>query len=96
MDDEIKYYEIHTLIGLRFKFKLDKNPITNEFEPHIWHRHQINPEDAVLAFLNKTTNNLNIKHQRYQCYSKINDIHVYYMYLTKDKKNIMIITAFTT
>ena len=91
-----KFYEIHTLIGLTFKFKLDENPITKEFEPHIWHRHQITPEEAVLAYLNKTHNEWNTKYQRYECYFEEEDMHVYFMYLSKDKNKIMVITAFKT
>lgn len=33
-----------------FKFKLDLNPITKEYEPHIWHRHLISVDDAIRAF----------------------------------------------
>lgn len=95
MDNELKFYEIHTLIGLSFKFKLDRNPINSKFEPHIWHRHQITPEEAVLAYFNKSENKWNEKHKRYECYSKNEDIYIYYMYLSKDKKKIMVITAFT-
>jgi len=91
-----KFYEIHTLVGLSFKFKLDENPITKEFEPHIWHRHQVVPEETILAYFNKTVEKWNEKHLRYECYSKDENLHVYYMYLSKDKKKIMIITAFKT
>jgi len=94
MDKDTKYYELHTLIGLTFKFKLDENPINKEFEPHVWHRHQINPEEVVSAYLNKVDVKWNIKYKRYECYSKIEDVYIYYMYLSKDEKNIMIITAF--
>lgn len=94
MDNETRYYEIHTLTGLSFKFKLDKNPINNEFEPHIWHRHQVSPEEAVLAYFNKIENRWNIKHKRYEGYSKEDDIYIYYMYLSKNNKKIMVITAF--
>ena len=48
---DIKFYEIHTVNGLTFRFKLDKNPITNEYEPHIWHRHQIEPENVILQLI---------------------------------------------
>ncbi len=37
-----------------FKFKLDLNPVNNKFEPHIFHRHLITPEDAIRAFFNRT------------------------------------------
>jgi hypothetical protein len=79
MDVDIRYYEIHKLADLSFKFKLDKNPLNKNYEPHIWHRHLIAPEQASLAWLNKSEEIWNPKHQRYECYSQ---------------KEIMIITAF--
>lgn len=48
----VKYYEIHDINGLTFRFKLDKNDITCEYEPHIWHRHQVEPDEVVAAFFN--------------------------------------------
>lgn len=33
-----------------FKFKMDLNPLTKQYEPHIWHRHLITPDDAIRAF----------------------------------------------
>lgn len=81
MDSDIKLYEIHKLSDLSFKFKLDKNPLSKKFESHIWHRHLITPEQAILAWLNKNEEIWDSQYRRYEC-------------LSKDKKNIMIITAF--
>ena len=39
MGSIVKFYEIHTITGLIFRFKLDLNPVNKEYEPHIWHRH---------------------------------------------------------
>lgn len=94
MDAIIKYYEIHTVNGLTFRLKLDLNPLTGEFEPHIWHRHQIEPEAVVSAFMNSSDVYYNSIRNRYESYSEIDDLNIYYNYYSKDKTKIMIITAF--
>ena len=92
--NEIKYYELHTVNGLTFRFKLDINPVTNEYEPHIWQRHQIEPEQVVNAYLNLTYTNWNIKNNRFEGYSITDDLNIYYNFYSKDKTKIMVITAF--
>ena len=94
MDNEIKYYELHAVNGLTFRFKLDLNPITNEYEPHIWHRHQIEPEQVVNAYLNLSYSSWNIKHKRFEGYSDTDDINIFYNFYSQDKTKIMVITAF--
>ena len=94
MDKQIKYYEIHDTNGLTFRFKLDLNPINNEYEPHIWHRHQIEPEEVVAAYLNLSMNKWNIKYNRFEGYSETDKLYIYYNYYSADKTKIMIITAF--
>lgn len=91
---DIKFYEIHTVNGLTFRFKLDKNPITNEYEPHIWHRHQIEPENVVTAFMNISETIYNSVNKRYQSYSKVDELNIWYNFYSSDKTKIMIITAF--
>lgn len=94
VNDIIKYYEIHTANGLTFRFKLDKNPINNEYEPHIWHRHQIEPEQVVSAFMNISYTTYNSNHLRFESYSQTDDLHIWYNYFSSDKTKIMVITAF--
>ena len=94
MDAIVKYYEIHTVNGLTFRFKLDFNPISKEYEPHIWHRHQIEPETVVSAYMNITDVYYNSLRKRYESYSETEDLNIYYNYYSKDKTKIMIITAF--
>jgi hypothetical protein len=93
INKETRYYEIHTLTGLTFLFKLDLNPLNNEYEPHIWHRHQIEPEQVVCAFLNESSKHWNIKHHRYEAYSETDDLIFWYFYADKEKTKIYIITA---
>ena len=94
MSSIVRFYELHTVTGLTFRFKLDLNPVNNEYEPHIWHRHQIEPEDVVSAFLNISHTIYNANHRRYESYSKIDDLNIYYNFYSPDKTKIMIITAF--
>ena len=94
MEQLVKYYELHSANGLTFRFKLDLNPITNKYEPHIWHRHQIEPEQVVTAYMNADYTNWNIKYKRFECYSSVDDLNVFYNFYSKDKTKIMVITAF--
>ena len=77
-----------------FKFKLDKNPITQEFEPHIWHRHLITPDDAIRAFFTISEETYNTKHKRFEAFSKDYDMTLYYMKLKEQNTYLFIITAF--
>jgi len=88
----LKIYEIHELTELKFKFKLDLNPITNKYEPHIFIRHLIEPKQAVAAFLNISYKNRNQVYERWEAYSKTDDLHLFYNFVNKN--TIMIITAF--
>lgn len=94
MDAIINYYELHSVNGLIFRFKLDLNPLNKEYEPHIWHRHQITPEEVVSAFMNINYTTYNTKYKRYESYSDTDDLNIYYTYYSTDKTKIMIITAF--
>ena len=81
--NKVKYYEIHTINKLTFRFKLDVNPITNEYEPHIWHRHQIEPEQVVKAYMNLSYKKWNIKHHRFEGYSETDDLNIFYNFIQK-------------
>ncbi len=94
MNSIIKFYELHSVTGLTFRFKLDLNPVTKEYEPHIWHRHQVEPENVVTAFLNISYTSYNKIHNRYESYSLVDDLYIWYNYYSPDKTKIMIITAF--
>lgn len=94
MSSILKFYELHSTTGLTFRFKLDLNPITKEYEPHIWHRHQVEPENVVAAFLNIAYTNYNKTYNRYESYSSTDDLYVWYNYYSSDKTKIMVITAF--
>lgn len=78
-----------------FKFKLDFNPLTKKYEPHIWHRHLIEPDDAIRAFFTITEEEWNAKYQRYEAYSSVCDITLYYMKLKEENTYLFIITAFS-
>ncbi len=92
--DLIKYYEIHSVNGLTFRFKLDLNPVNGKYEPHIWHRHQVEPEQVVSAYMNMSEKVWNFKHNRFEGYSKADDLHIFFNYYSKDETKIMVITAF--
>jgi len=77
-----------------FKFKLDINPFTKQYEPHIFHRHLIEPNDAIRAFFTVNEEKWNEKHKRYESYSKKYGIYLYYMKLKEKNTSIFIITAF--
>lgn len=94
MNSILKYYELHSVTGLIFRFKLDLNPVNGEYEPHIWHRHQVEPEDVVTAFLNISYTHYNKLYNRYESYSQTDDLFIWYNYYSADKTKIMIITAF--
>jgi hypothetical protein len=87
-----KIYENHELADLKFKFKLDLNPLTNNHEPHIFIRHLIEPEQVIVAYLNISTKSYNKTYKRWEAYSETDDLYIYFMELSKDM--ILIITAF--
>lgn len=90
----VKFYELHTVTGFTFRFKLDLNPLTKEYEPHIWYRHQVEPEDVVSAFMNITHTFYNSQHKRYESYSETDDLNIYYNFYSPNHTKIMVITAF--
>jgi len=77
-----------------FKFKLDLNPLNNQYEPHIYHRHLITPNDAIKAFFTITQQKWNEAYKRYEAYSQSQDIILYYMKLKEKDTYLFIITAF--
>lgn len=85
-------YQSFKIKGKKFVAKLDLNPITNEFEYHMYIRHLVTPQQAIAAYFSKTSENYNEKYDRYELYSKSQDITVYYTYLKE--KDIFLITAF--
>lgn len=78
-----------------FKFKLDLNEITNEYEPHIWHRHLVEVDDAIRAFFTISEEVWNDKYKRYEAYSESCDLYLYYMKLKEKDTYLFIITAFS-
>jgi len=86
------HYEIHKIKNKIFKFKLDLNPVNSKYEPHIWHRHQIEPEQVITAYFNISKQLYNHKYKRYEAYSTTDKLHIYYNNI--NFTTIMIITAF--
>lgn len=85
-------YELHKVNDVCFRFKLDLNEVNNDFEPHIWIRHLITPEEAITAYFNQIDKEYNQKNKRWESYSEPDDIYLYYMIL--NNREIMVITAF--
>ena len=46
-------YNVFKIKGKKFIVKLDLNPITNEYEYHMYIRHLIMPEQAIAAYFQK-------------------------------------------
>lgn len=89
----MKYkYQIFKIKGLKFIVKLEENPITNEFEYHMFIRHLVTPQQAIAAYFSKTSEIYNAEYNRYELYSESLNITVYYTYLKK--QDILLITAF--
>lgn len=84
-------YNVFKIKGKKFIVKLDLNPITNEYEYHMYIRHLIMPEQAIAAYFSKTTEIYNKLYDRYELYSADLNITVYYKNL---KPDILLITAF--
>ena len=80
--------------GVTFWFKLDLNPLTNEYDPHIWLRHLVDPEEAVAAYFNISRKSFNEHHNRTEAYSEEYDLTIYYMQRRVRNKEIIVITAF--
>ncbi|MBR1754800.1 hypothetical protein IJ732_08205 [bacterium] len=85
-------YEIFKIRGKKFVVKLERNPVTKEFEYHMYIRHLITPQQAIAAYFLKSNEVFNEKYNRYELYSEKLNITVYYTYLKKEY--ILLITAF--
>lgn len=84
-------YKVFKIKGQKFIVKMDLNPITNEFEYHMYIRHLITPEQAIAAYYSKTVDIYNKEYDRNESYSESLNITVYYKRLNPD---ILLITAF--
>ena len=85
-------YKVFKIKGQKFVVKLDLNPITNEYEYHMYIRHLVTPQQAIAAFYSKTKEEYNAQYNRYELYSQNLNITVYYTYLKE--QDIFLITAF--
>ena len=77
-----------------FKFKMDLNPLTKQYEPHIWHRHLITPDDAIRAFFTISEEKFNEKYNRYEAYSASYDTTLYYMKLKEKIHTCLLLQPF--
>lgn len=84
-------YRVFKIKGQKFIVKLDLNPLTNDYEYHMYIRHLITPEQAIAAYFSKTTDVYNKERDRNELYSETLNIMVYYKQL---KPDILLITAF--
>jgi len=84
-------YKIFKIKGQKFIVKLDLNPLTDDFEYHMYIRHLIMPEQAITAYFNKTSEIYNKERDRFELYCENLNITVYYKKLNPD---ILLITAF--
>ena len=85
-------YKMFKIKGQKFVIKMDLNPLTNEFEYHMYIRHLVTPQQAIAAYFSKTSEIYNEERYRYELYSSSLDITVYYTYLKE--QDILLITAF--
>lgn len=84
-------YEIIKIKNTKFVVKLDYNPISQDYEYHMFVRHLVTPQEAIAAYFSKTYEEYNEKYDRFEAYSEKFDITLYYTFL-KDE-NILLITA---
>lgn len=84
-------YKIFKIKGQKFIVKMDLNPLTNDYEYHMYIRHLVMPEQAIAAYFSKTTDFYNEQYDRHELYSEALNITVYYKVLEPD---ILLITAF--
>lgn len=84
-------YEIIKIKNTKFVVKLDYNPISQDYEYHMFVRHLVTPQEAIAAYFSKTYEEYNEKYDRYEAYSEKFDITLYYTFL-KDE-NILLIIA---
>ena len=89
---ELHKYRVFKIKGHKFIVKMDLNPLTNEYEYHMFIRHLVTPQQAITAFFTKTKENYNQRYNRYELYSEKLDISVYYTYLKE--QDVFLITAF--
>ena len=85
-------YKIFKINGQKFIVKMDINPLTNDYEYHMYIRHLVMPQQAIAAYFTKTTDEYNKKYDRNELYSEKLNITVYYKELSPD---LLLITAFT-
>ena len=85
-------YKVFKISGKKFVVKMDLNPVTNDYDYHMYIRHLITPEQAIAAYFTKTYETYNQDYDRYGLYSQKYDITVFYTYF-KDE-NVLLITAF--
>ena len=84
-------FRVFKIKGQKFIVKMDLNPLTNDYEYHMYIRHLITPEQAIAAYYSKTTDVYNPTYDRNELYSEDLNITVYYKNMTPD---ILLITAF--
>lgn len=89
---EMHKYRVFKIRGKKFVVKMDLNPLTYEYEYHMYIRHLITPQQAITAFFNKTDEEYNAQYDRYELYCEKLDIAVFYTYLKE--QDILLITAF--
>ncbi|MBQ3819511.1 hypothetical protein II810_03600, partial [bacterium] len=64
-------YKIFKISGKKFVVKMDFNPITNDYEYHMYIRHLVTPQQAIAAYFKKTNEIYNREYDRYELYSKL-------------------------
>jgi len=87
-------YEIIKVLDTKFYFKKDLNPITNEYDYHIWIRHLVEPIEAITAYFNRDDVVYNEQNDRYEAFSIEDDMTVYYFYKNNKTNQVLVITAF--
>ena len=71
-----------------------REPFSDKYEPHIYHRHLVEVDDAIRAFFTISEQEWNEQYKRYEAYSATYDLYLYYMKLKDKDTYLFIITAF--
>ena len=85
-------YKIFEARQLKFHIKFDL--VDDSYIPHCKKRHDLEIEDVIASYFNKTEEIFNEVNLRFEAYSEKDEIYVYYNFKHNNKNEILIITAF--
>jgi len=85
-------YKIFEAREIKFHIKFDL--VEGFYIPHCKRRHNLEIEDIIASYFNKTEEIFNEINLRFEAYSEKDEIYVYYTFKHNKENEILIITAF--